>query len=158
MEIASKLDEYGKPAWITVMVLGFVVALFSTNAMACVGDLVLPKPASNAQIYGFAAGQILGRAEACKIDIRPYERRANREIPRLALSYVDTACAFYGFDHFLANLAYYQERHEMPKCEIVRKLFKETEWSVMGLRTAQRAFHEETAKAVSKRSTAKRFP
>lgn len=25
MEIASKLDEYGKPAWITAMVLGFVV-------------------------------------------------------------------------------------------------------------------------------------
>lgn len=140
------------------IVLGFVMALIASDAMACVGDLVLPKPASNAQIYGFAAGQILGRAEACGIDIRPYERRANREIPRLSRSYVDTACAFYGFDHFLANLAYYQERHEMPKCEIVRKLFDETDWTVVGLRAAQRAFHEETAKAVSKRSTAKRVP
>ena len=25
MHIAAKLDEYGKPAWITVMVLGFIV-------------------------------------------------------------------------------------------------------------------------------------
>ena len=25
MELAAKLDDYGKPAWITVMVLGFIV-------------------------------------------------------------------------------------------------------------------------------------
>ena len=25
MELASKIDDYGKPAWIGVMVLGFIV-------------------------------------------------------------------------------------------------------------------------------------
>jgi len=137
---------------------GLLLLFSATAAEACVGDLVLPKPATNAQIYGFAAGQVLGRAEACGIDIRRYEADVNRQIPRLARSYSDTACAFFGFDHFLANLMFYQERHEMPKCEVVRKLFAETEWTVQGLVKAQKAFHEETAKAVLKRSTAKRIP
>ena len=138
------------------IVFGFLAFFAASNALACVGDLVLPKPASNAQIYGFAAGQILGRAAACGIDISQREREVNRQVPRLSLSHPDTACAFFGFDHFLANLMYYQERHEMPKCEIVKRLYDETEWTVMGIRAAQKAFHEETAKAVSKRSTARR--
>ena len=25
MELASRIDEYGKPAWITLMVLGFII-------------------------------------------------------------------------------------------------------------------------------------
>ena len=137
---------------------GLLFLVFAGGAQACVGDLVLPKPASNAQIYGFAAGQILGRAEACGIDTRRYEAEVNRKIPRLARSYSDTACAFFGFDHFMANLMYYQERHEMPKCEIVRKLFADTEWTVQGLIRAQKAFHQATAAAVLKRSTAKRLP
>lgn len=137
--------------------VGFLAFFTASSALACVGDLVLPKPASNAQAYGFAAGQILGRAAACGIDIRPREREINREIPRLSRNHPDTACAFFGFDHFLANLMFYQERHEMPKCEIVRKLFAETDWSIAGVRKSQKAFHEETAKAVTKRSTAKRW-
>ncbi len=136
---------------------GVLIFFTTSSALACVGDLVLPKPASSAQAYGFAAGQILGRAAACGIDIRPREREVNRQIPRLSSNHPDTACAFFGFDHFLANLMYYQERHEMPKCEIVKKLYAETEWTVMGLRKSQKAFHEETAKAVTKRSTAKRW-
>lgn len=38
MELAAKLDEYGKPAWITVMVLGFV--LFWPAGLAILGYLI----------------------------------------------------------------------------------------------------------------------
>ena len=138
--------------------LPLAVALLAVSAgpsLACVGDLVLPKPATTAQSYAFAAGQILGRAGACGIRTGKYENRVMKRIPQLARGHADRSCAYYGFDHFIANLMYYQERHSFPDCRTVKELFAGTDWSVDGIHAAQQRFKEATAKAISKSATAK---
>lgn len=122
-------------------------------ALACMGALVLPEATTRAQLYAYDAGQILGRARACGVDLSVLRSKAPREITRLSQDRHDKSCALYALGSWQSKLADYQSRHNLPRCSQLVALLKDAEGSPLALPQANRAIKRLTAKALRARQT-----